>query len=207
METDWLTYAKRLQALASTGLHYSPEAFDRERFQEIGDIANEMLSKLGDVPVERVQNLIPQFAKGYATPQVEVRGALVRDGKILLVQESTDKRWTLPGGFADVGLTPSENTAKEVWEEAGLRVRVTRLYAIKHKASHPYPADVRDFYKLFFLCEQTCKAEPQAGHETQDVGFYGPDALPPLSLGRVLEEDIHHAFDAARPDSQTVFFD
>jgi len=188
METDWLTYAKRLQAIASTGLHYSPEAFDRERFQEIGDIANEMLSKLGD-------------------PQVEVRGALVQDGKVLLVQEASDKRWTLPGGFADVGLTPSQNTAKEVWEEAGLKVRVTRLYAIKHKASHPYPPDTRDFYKFFFLCEQTCDGAPQSGHETQDVGFFSADALPPLSLGRVLEDDIHQALDAAKPGNQTVFFD
>ena len=207
METDWLTFAKRLQAIASTGLHYSPEAYDRERFQEVAEIAEAMLARLGDVPVERIRDLIPHFAKGYATPQVEVRGAVIANGKILLVQEKSDGLWTLPGGFADVGLTPSQNTEKEVWEEAGLKVRAQRLYAIKHKASHPYPPDVRDFYKMFFVCEQTCENMPKPGLETQDAGFFVPDELPPLSSVRVIEDDITRAFQAAHGSENTVFFD
>lgn len=207
MESDWLTYAKKLQAIASTGLHFATEEYDRERYQEVAEIANTMLARLGDVPVERIHDLIPQFAKGYATPQAEVRGALVKGNKILLVREKTDGLWTLPGGFADVGLTPAQNTAKEFWEESGLQVKATRLYAVKHKASNPYPADVRDFYKLFFLCEQTCENQPKPGHETTDAGFFPPDDLPPLSTSRVIREDIELAFRAARTPDLPVLFD
>ena len=112
MENRWLAQAKRLQALASTGLHYAKEEFDRERYREIAGIANAMLADLGNVPITRIEGLVSEFAQGYATPKVDVRGALIEGGKILLVQEKTDGRWALPGGFADVGRSAAENVAK-----------------------------------------------------------------------------------------------
>jgi hypothetical protein len=154
MEDQWLAYAKRLQAIASTGLFYSKDAFDRDRFQEIADIANGMLAELGNVPVERIASLVSDFAKGYMTPKVDVRGALIEDDRILLVREKSDERWTLPGGFADVGRSAAENVVKEMHEEAGLVVAARSLYSIRHKAKQPDAPDARDFYKLFFLCER-----------------------------------------------------
>ncbi len=154
-------------------------------------IAEAMLAALSEQPVEAVQRLFPAFGKGYATPMAEVRAAVFRDERVLLVRERSDQRWTLPGGFADVGLSVAENVVKETREEAGLDIVPRKLFAVRHKAKHPYLADVRDFYKLFFLCEETSDGqEPVAGYETVGAEFFAFDALPPLSLGRVLEADL-----------------
>jgi ADP-ribose pyrophosphatase YjhB (NUDIX family) len=194
MESEWLTHAKRLQAIASTGMHCARDPYDVERYAEIAHIANAMLAQLGNVPIERIAGLVSDFARGYATPKVDVRAAVIEDGKILLVQERSDGRWTLPGGFADLGLSASDNVIKEVREEAGTAVTARRLYAVRHKARQPYAPDARDFYKLFFLCERTERTELSTGDETIDAGFFSPNALPPLSLGRVVEADIAAAF-------------
>lgn len=194
MENQWLAYAKRLQAIASTALHFCENEFDRERFEEIAEIANGMLAQLADVPVERITGLVPDFATSYATPKVEVRGAVIENGKILLVRERSDGFWTMPGGYADIGLSAAENIIKEIREEAGLNVSVQRLYSVRHKAKGSYMSDTRDFYKLYFLCERNDESLPTAGLETSEVGFFDPADLPELSRGRVIESDIVEAF-------------
>jgi len=195
MEDEWLRIAKRLQAIASTGIFFANDHHDRERYGEVGELANQMLSRLGNIPVSQIQSLVSDFAKGYATPKVDVRGAVIRNNKILMVREGTDGLWTLPGGYADVGLSPQENVVKEIWEETGIRVEVLGLYAIRHKAKHEYDPDARDFYKLFFACQPLDDIYPlPSGLETTDVRYFSRDELPPLSRGRVIEKDIEAAF-------------
>ncbi len=194
MEDVWLTWAKRLQGIASTGVHFSRDEYDQERYREIATIANEMLASIGSVPLSKIEGLVSDFAKGYATPRVDVRGAVFSGDRILLVREASDGLWTLPGGYADVGISASENIVKEIWEEASIRVTATSLYAVRHKAKHGYDADARDFYKLFFLCEPIGDLFPRAGGETVDVGFFDRCKLPPLSMGRVIVEDIAAAY-------------
>lgn len=160
MEDLWLMHAKRLQAIASTGLYYAKDEFDRERYREVGEIANGMLAALGDVPIERISSLVSEFAKGYATPKVDVRGALIENGKILLVQERSDGRWSLPGGFADVGHSASENIRREILEEAGISVSVHNLYAIRHKAKGPYEPDAR----TSISCSSSAKERARLNH-------------------------------------------
>lgn len=203
MEDLWLTWAKRLQAIASTGMHYAKSPYDQERYAEIASIAHEMLGALADVPPQRIHELVPEFAQGYATPLVEVRGAVFERDRILLVQEASDGLWTLPGGFADVGKSPRENIVKEIWEEATIRVDATALYEVRHKAKHSYDPDTRDFYKLFFLCERLDDRTPKAGHETTATGYFAAGEIPPLSRGRTLEKDIEAAF-AFRADPQRL---
>lgn len=207
MEPTWLSHAKRLQALAETGLHYRNSPFDADRYREIADIAQAMLADLGEVPLERIADLVPDHARGYATPKVDVRAAVIEGNTVLLVREASDGGWTLPGGFADVGLSAARNAEKEVLEEAGLRVRATRLYAARHKASNPYPPDPIDFYKLFFLCERLEDAQPQAGHETTGAGFFSRFELPALSRGRTIEADIEAAFAFAADPALPAIFD
>lgn len=207
MEDKWLTWAKQLQAIASTGLHFSPGDYDRERYEQIAQIANSMLSVMGDVPIQKIESLASDFAKGYATPRVDVRGAVIEEGKVLLVKEETDALWSLPGGYADVGLSPSENIVKEIQEEAGIPVRVKSLYSVKHKARHGYDPDARDFYKIFFLCECVDNSRPAPGVETSEVGFFDIGDLPPLSTGRTIKEDILAAFDVYSHPSTRVEFD
>lgn len=207
MEDTWLARAKRLLALAETGRHFTKDPYDRERYDEIKAIACTMLAELGHVPLTRINGLISEHAAGYATPSIDIRGAVIRNGRILLVRELSDGCWAMPGGFADIGSSPAENIEREVWEEAGLRVRAQRLYAIRHKARHPYPEDVRDFYKLFFLCDQSSIGDPTSGSETSEVGFFELDQLPNLSLTRNLEQDIVAAFHAYSSLETAAVFD
>ena len=184
MESSWLAMAKRLQALAATGQHFSRCQFDLERYQEIETIALRMLAELGTVPLEQIQGLFSDSGSGYVTPNVEVRGAVIRDGHILLVQE------------------------KEVLEEAGLVVKARHLYALRHKAKGNYPPDSRDFYKLHFICEPVDPAAtPQPGVETVKAEFFSPAALPPLSLGKNLPEDIHAALAFSEQEHRAPWFD
>lgn len=205
MENIWLGYAKRLQALAATGLHYSPEAYDRERFTEIDAIAREMIARLGDIPVELLRGLAEPH-EGYATPKLDIRAAVFRDGQILLVREKSDSKWTMPGGFADIGLTAAEVAVKETWEEATLRVRARKLFCLRHRAKQPGAPDYRDFYKLFFLCDPLDRASPEPGPETSEASFFTPSRLPEMSEGRSNPEDVTRALRHLQtPDLPTDF--
>ncbi|MBN0977243.1 NUDIX hydrolase [Pseudomonas hygromyciniae] len=207
MESTWLAQAKRLQALASTALHFCKNEFDREHLEEIAQIAHSMLAQLGNVPLESITGLVSDFAQRYSTPLIDVRGAVIEGDRILLVREATDGCWALPGGFADVGLSAAENVIKEIHEEAGLTVTAQALYSVTHKAKGLYTPDVRDFYKLYFLCERTYQSAPTAGLETTDVGFFRLDELPPLSRGRTIESDLEAAFAFHRGEITQTLFD
>ena len=207
MEDRWLHWAKRLQSIASTGQHFAAEAYDRERYDEIEDIAAQMMALLGDVPVERIRNLVSDHAEGYATPKIDVRGALIQDDRILLVREVSDGLWTLPGGYADVGISAGENVIKEFWEEASVRVDATVLYRLRHKAKHDYDPDTRDFYKMFFLCEARGEVAPRPGPETSDAAFFQLSELPPLSTGRVIRRDLEAAFECRSAAKGLTEFD
>ncbi len=204
---QWLERARRLQAIASTGLHFGEADYDKERYAEVGEIAASMLSDLASVPVERIAQLMPDYGEGYATPKIDVRGAVFRGDDILLVQERMDELWTLPGGYADVGLSAGANTEKEILEEANLNVRSRMLFAVRHKSRHPYKPDIRDFYKFFFICEQMDDADPEPGHETMAAQFFSRNELPPLSEGRVIVEDIDLAFAYRDDPGRPTFFD
>jgi len=208
MEIQWLTWAKQLQAISSTGQFFCKDPYDKERYDQVAGIANGMLAMLADTTISRIESLVSDFAKGYATPKIDVRGAVLRGDKVLLVREGTDGLWTLPGGFADVGVSPRENVVKEIWEEANIDVVAEGLYGIRHKARHDYDQDVRDFYKLFFVCLEETEMEPVAsGKETIDVGFFQVSHLPPLSTGRVLAKDIADAFEYEKGGRRLVFCD
>ncbi|MEM7121536.1 MAG: NUDIX hydrolase [Pseudomonadota bacterium] len=208
MESQWLTWAKRLQAIAATGLHYCEDVYDRERYAEIDDIAQSMIAQLGSLPIEHIRGLLAHPGlHGYATPKIDVRAAVIKDGKVLLVCERGDGRWSLPGGMADVGLSATENVIKEVREEAGLRVSVTDLYSVRHRAKHAYDPDVRDFYKLHFLCQQSDGASPKPGVETTAAAFFSPDELPELSTERILAADIDAAFEFHAGTTRQTQFD
>ena len=208
MEPSWLTYAKRVQSIADTGMTFATDDFDKERYQELAEIGNKMLADLGRVPIERIENLLGELGNGYATPKVDVRGAVINRSKILLVQEKADGLWAMPGGYADSGLSASQNVKKEISEEAQIDVTVTSLYAIKHKAQHDYAPDVREFYKIFFLCKQNDeRVMTTPGMEVSDADFFSLNKLPPLSTGRVNLNDIENAFAASEGKLAKVIFD
>jgi ADP-ribose pyrophosphatase YjhB (NUDIX family) len=197
MEPKLLALAREIQAIAQTGLAFAPALYDRERYERLGAIAAAMMAALSGEDPAVIAGLFAGES-GYATPKIDVRGAVFRDGKILLVRERADQgRWTLPGGWADVNRAPSEAVIAEVREEAGLDVRPVKLAALYDRRLHPHPPLPFHIYKLFFLCKIT-GGTPAAGTETEGVDFFAPDAIPELSESRVLAAQIarmfaHHA--------------
>lgn len=200
----WLHWARELQALAQTGLAFTKDPYDRERYERLRGMAAEMLAALSDVPIATIAGLF-EAQSGYATPKVEVRaGVFDERGRILLVREALDRdRWTLPGGWADVNLTAAQNVAKEVREESGYEVRVGKLAAVWDRTRQGHPSSAWSCYKLFFLCDVT-GGEARTSIETTEVAWFATDEIPAdLSLGRVLPKQIArlfaHAADAALP--------
>jgi ADP-ribose pyrophosphatase YjhB (NUDIX family) len=207
MEPKWLVLAREIQAMAQTGLAYTKDVYDRQRYERLRQLAAGIMADAASMETELVEGL---FAKqtGYATPKVDVRGAVFEGGKILLVQERSDPgRWTLPGGWADVNRAPSECIIAEVREEAGLEVRPIKLAAVYDRARHPHvPPYPFHIYKMFFICEAV-GGVPSPGIETEGVAFFEPDKLPELSLARVLDYQIGRMFVHAKSLSLPTEFD
>jgi ADP-ribose pyrophosphatase YjhB (NUDIX family) len=201
----WLDWAREIQSLAQTGYHYAENDYQRERNQRLTEIAAEIISEHSNLKYDELTEIF--FAQiGYATPRVDVRGAVFRDGKLLLVRERSDGGWTMPGGWADVGDLPSEAAEREVWEEAGFKVKARRLIGV-YDANRVGPLEVFHAYKLVFLCEiNSGNARPS--NETSQVRFFGKEELPAeLSGERTKPRHIQDAFAAYKNQGQAVVFD
>ena len=206
MSLKWLTWGQRLQAIAQNGLTYSNNPYDVERYQQLQLIAAEMMATYTDVEPSYIQNLFNQ-EQGYATPKVDVRGAVFKKQRILLVKEREDRCWTLPGGWVDIGESPSNAIEREIHEESGFKAKATKLVAVydRNHDRHGHPPLAQHVYKLFFLC-QLIGGEPITSVETEDVGFFGEHEIPELSLTRIVPSQIARLFEYHRdPDLQTDF--
>ena len=192
MDPQWLDWAKRLQAIAQDGIAYCQNPFDIERFHQVRQLAVEIMAAKTGLHQEQARSLFA-CEEGYATPKVDVRAVVFRDDAILLVKERRDGLWTLPGGWADVGDSPSRAVEREVLEESGYLARAVKLLALYDRNRHPHPPHPQHIYKLFFLCD-LLGGEPRESIETAGVGFFRLDELPPLSLTRVLPEQIARFF-------------
>ncbi|MCP4754646.1 MAG: NUDIX hydrolase [Proteobacteria bacterium] len=203
---EWIEWTKQIKAIAQIGIEYTKEAYDLERYQQLTKIAHEMISKLADAPISKVNNFfVPD--SGYATPKVDLRAGIIQEGKILLVKERSDGKWTLPGGWADVNEGPSAGIVREVREETGYEVRVNRLIAVKDRSLHPYtPQYPNHIYKLFFICD-LIGGEPVVNTEISEIDFFKIESLPTLSESRVLKEDIQSVFEYCRKNITSVYCD
>jgi len=189
-----LQLVKQLQALAENGLHYAENDYDLDRYQIIEKISLQMLSLLTGISEETIALATPE-RNGYRTPKVDVRAVIFNDrDEILLVKERIDSRWSLPGGWCDVGFTPSEIAEKETFEEAGIHVKLKRLLAVLDKKCHDHPEDLFYAYKIFLECEAE-NFEIKPGMETLDAGFFPMDKLPELSTPRNTSGQIRLMFD------------
>jgi ADP-ribose pyrophosphatase YjhB (NUDIX family) len=205
-EPQWLAWAKRIQAIAQAGLTYSESSYDQDRYQALRALSVEIMASHLELADGERPRLAELFASdyGYPTPKVDVRAFVAADGKILMVRERVDGRWSIPGGWADVGSSPAEMAVRETAEESGYQVKARRLLAVWDKARHnpsPFPADV---YKLVVACELV-GGDGTAGSETLEVGWFAPDRLPELSVGRITAAQIHrlaelHAHPELPPD-------
>jgi ADP-ribose pyrophosphatase YjhB (NUDIX family) len=187
-----LDWARRLQAIAQTGVAYGqPSVHDLERYNQVRRIAAEMVAADGEV-----EAIEARFGaeEGHATPKLDVRGAVFRDNEILLVRES--EGWSLPGGWADVGETPSEATEREVLEESGYPTRAVKLIALLDRDRQGYPPHAWHIWKAIFLCELTGEKQRSLGSETEDARFFPHESLPePLRVNVSTRRLIERCFD------------
>jgi ADP-ribose pyrophosphatase YjhB (NUDIX family) len=202
---QWLDWAQRLQAIAQNGLTYTENPFDVDRFKQILAIVSEMMATYTDAEPAYVLDLFAQ-QKGYATPKVDARGAVFREEQVLLVLEREDQKWTLPGGWIDIGESPAEAVVREVYEESGYQTRPLKLAAIYDRNKHPHPPSLFHTYKLFFLCELIGGA-PVTSIETDAVEFFPVNALPELSLGRVVPSQILRLYEHSKHLDWATDFD
>jgi ADP-ribose pyrophosphatase YjhB (NUDIX family) len=203
-EPAWLMVGRELKAIAQTGLTFSRDAFDRLRYERIRELSAALIANGSDGDAAKVLELF-RLDAGYATPKVDVRGAVFREGRVLMVREVSDGGWTLPGGWADVNQTAAECVIREISEESGFQARALKLAAVHdYRKRHP-PRHIDSIYKMFFICELV-GGSARPSQETSDVGFFARGELPVLSVGRTTVEQIELMFRHAElPDLPTDF--
>ena len=205
LEPSWLVISRELRAIAQIGLTFSDDPFDRQRYERVRELAAILMANGADADAVKVLDLFERDA-GYATPKVDVRGAVFRAGEVLMVREVSDGAWTLPGGWADVNQSPSECVVREIAEESGFVAHAIKLAAVHdYRKRHP-PRHVDSIYKMFFICELT-GGHARASAETSEVAFFGRHDLPPLSLGRTNAAQIDLMFRHAEQPRLPTDFD
>jgi ADP-ribose pyrophosphatase YjhB (NUDIX family) len=206
MSLDWFDIAKRLKVISQAGKTFAADDFELKRHLDIEEICAEILAEYTDADKDHALAIL-QADTGYPTPKVDSRGAIFRDGKILLVKEIEDGGWTLPGGWCDVGMTPAENVVREVWEESGFEVEVVKLACVydRDRQGHtpPYPYNI---YKLFFICQIT-GGTATTSNETSEVKFFDLDEIPDLSLARTLPKQIARMYEHKNNPALPTDFD
>ena len=203
---QWLQWAKQLQAIAQNGLTFNQDPYDVERYEAVRQVAAEMMATGSNAEVSQVLKLF-SGEEGYATPKVDVRGAVFKNDEILLVKERIDGGWTLPGGWADVCDSPTEAVEREIYEESGFETQVTKLVAVYDRSKHPHqPPFPHHVYKIFFLC-QILNGKATRSHETEDVGFFKEAEIPPLSISRVTSAQIARMFEYYRNPALPTDYD
>lgn len=200
MTSYMLNQYRRLLAIADAGLYYGRDQFDQERYAEIRSIALELLNELNSEPLEKIVGLV-NSNEGYPTPKVDVRAFIKQEGKILLVEDIISKEWSLPGGYAEVGISPKENIVKEVLEETGLEVTVNGLKAVFDTNLRQDIPQLFQYYKLVFSCT-IIGGQFVENSETSNTAFFDLDQLPKLSEKRTTKEQL-----ALLENSKKPFFE
>ena len=195
MTARWADWASRLNAIAQNGLTYARDPFDRDRYTSLRNIAADIIVAHTGIETSVARDFLAR-EEGYATPKVDVRGVVFRDGRLLFVKEPDDGLWSLPGGWADVGESPKEAVVREVLEEAGYATHAVKLLALYDRNKHPHPPFPHHAYKIFIRCELVSQAPAKTAEA--EANFFAEDAIPELSVMRVTAEQIARVFDHYR---------
>lgn len=202
----WLEWSQRLQSIAQNGLTFARDPYDLERYHAIRQIAAEMLAQGSGLNQSVILGLLGQDS-GYATPKVDMRGVVFREGKLMFVREKSDGRWALPGGWADICESPAENIEREIYEESGFVTRASKILAVYDRSKHPHePPFAFHVYKIFMLCTLTGGKETLSS-ETDAIGFFGEKEIPELSVTRVTLSQIKRMFEHLRHPEWPTDFD
>ena len=204
MSAKMFDYAKRLKAMAHLGLTYANNEYDQERYRELEQISLEMMQQVSGQPLEKISAYFG-IEKEYITPKTDIRVVIFNDKKqLLLVREKADGKWSLPGGWADIGFSPKEIAVKEALEETGFNVKPVKLLAVLDKRCHPHPPQPDYVYKIFIQCE-IISGEKAKAFDILEVNFFDQNIIPTLSEDRVLPTQIDLMFDyLANPQKEAM---
>jgi ADP-ribose pyrophosphatase YjhB (NUDIX family) len=201
---NWLDIAREIQQLSQTGAAFAITDYEKDRYKRLTEITAEIIEHHTTLEKESVTKVLMNHP-GYATPKVDVRAAVIKDGKILFVQESTDKCWAMPGGWADVGNFPSEVAIRECKEESGYDVKPIKVIGVFDANRSGRPLEFFHAFKIIFLCE-LIGGEAKPSEETLDVQFFDLNYLPSLSLNRTNEKHLNEIkLHLQNPNRQTFF--
>ena len=200
----WMQWAREIYSLSQSGITYSGNQYDIDRYRRLQEITAEMIASQSEIAKESVLESFSMQA-GYITPKVDVRGAVIRENKILLIQERADGNWAMPGGWADLGNSPASVAEREVFEESGFHVKAEKVVAVID-ANRIEPMEFYHAYKLIFLCK-LLDGEPRISHETLAVDFFELNNLPPLSIYRTNEDMLREVFAHVEDPSRATAFD
>ena len=184
--SDFAKYLQRMIALTDTGLTFTKDPFDRERYEDLRSLLSEMLNQVSDLDADEVAELLKPTS-AYATPLMDVRAWIVEDEKICLVRGQGENDWALPGGFGEVGYSPTENILKEIEEETGFEAKVERLLAVFD--TNRFQLQSKQYAKFVFECK-LLDGQFQKNQEIADLQFFAIDQLPNLSEKRITKEQI-----------------
>ncbi len=202
---EWLDYAKRLQAIAQSGLAYCKNKYDRKKFERVREISVEIMSQHTEFSERKIKGLFANET-GYQTPKIDVRAAIFKAGNLLLVKEKIDGLWALPGGWADINCSLEENLVREAKEEAGVKIEPQRIISVFNAEVHNPAPNPYSIYKFFVECE-FISGEFKENIETLDSGFFSFDNLPPLSVTRNTREQIKLCFETRKKACHQAIFD
>ena len=202
---QWLKWARKIQELSQTGFAFAVTDYEKQRYKRLTEITAEIVEHHTSLEKEAVEKVLIK-QPGYATPKIDVRAAVVKDDKFLLVQEISDERWALPGGWADVGDIPSEVAIRETKEESGYDVKPVKVIGVFDANRLGGQLEFFHAFKIVFLCE-LIGGEAATSDETQAVNFFSFDGLPPLSLNRTNDKHVREIIAHIKNPHREAFFD
>jgi ADP-ribose pyrophosphatase YjhB (NUDIX family) len=201
----WLSIAREIQQLSQTGLAFAITEYEKQRYKRLIEIVSEITADHTELEKESLEKVLME-QPGYATPKIDVRAAVIKNDKILLVQERTDKRWAMPGGWADVGNFPSEVAIRETKEESGFDVKPVKVIGVFDANRSGTPLEFFHAFKIIFLCE-LLGGKASASDETEAVEFFNLSELPPLSQNRTNQRHINEIIAHLKEQQRQTYFD
>jgi ADP-ribose pyrophosphatase YjhB (NUDIX family) len=188
---DLIRWSEALAGIARTGLSFTQNLYERERYEEVLNVAADIKVAADEaLEVRREQDhfvqewleSVGEGVPGYVTPKVAVGAVVGNDaGEMLLVQRSDSGIWLYPTGWADVGYSPAEVAVKEVAEETGIICEPVQLLAALDGQRMGFTR--YGMYMLLFHCRAVGGSLQAHPLETSDVGWFGRDALPAAAAG------------------------
>ena len=198
-------WAMEIQSLVQSGLAYTNNVYDIERYERLREISAEMLAEKTDLSIEKVKDLFCNET-GYQTPKIDTRAVIFKDNKILLTHENNGT-WSLPGGWCDVLESIKSNTIKEVKEETGLDVEAIKVIAIQDRNKHNKPIYAYGVCKVFILCD-IIGGEFKKNIETTEIKYFSQNEIPNnLAEEKTNKEQIEMCFKAYNDKNWQTQFD